>query len=208
MFSFLDKFSSPVKAMLILTFFGIIGSALVAVSYTVTKAQIAANERAVLTHHLAVLVPDNLHDNDLLSDSLQVTDAQALGIAEPVTVYRARYQGLPVAIILNVVAPDGYSGKIYLLVAIAYDGTLLGVRVVSHQETPGLGDGIEERHSNWILSFAGKSLINPLENDWKVKRDGGVFDQFSGATITPRAVVKAVHHALQYYWEQRERLFL
>ncbi|EIJ42849.1 electron transport complex, RnfABCDGE type, G subunit [Beggiatoa alba B18LD] len=207
MLTLLDKFPSPIRAMLILTFFGIIGSALVAISYAITAAQIQANERAVLTRNLAVLVPDSLHDNDLSNDTKQIANAQALGIADPVTIYRARQQGNPTAVVLNIVAPDGYSGNIYLLVAIAYDGTLLGVRTVSHQETPGLGDAIEERRSAWILNFTGKSLTNPAENGWKVKRDGGTFDQFSGATITPRAVVKAVHKALLFYREEKAGLF-
>ena len=104
-------------------------------------------------------------------------------------------------------APDGYSGNIHLLVAIKYDGTLAGVRVVNHKETPGLGDAVEAERSNWILGFTGKSLTNPGKKGWAVKRDGGQFDQFTGATITPRAVVKAVYKTLEYYQQHKTQLF-
>lgn len=108
---------------------------------------------------------------------------------------------------ITAVAPEGYNGNIYLLVAIKIDGTLSGVRVVSHKETPGLGDGIETSRSNWILSFNGKSLDNLTNKQWAVKRDGGDFDQFTGATITPRAVVKAVNNALHYFKKNKVKIF-
>jgi electron transport complex protein RnfG len=112
-----------------------------------------------------------------------------------------------VAAIISTVAPQGYNGNIYLLVAIRYSGKLAGVRVVKHRETPGLGDAIDEKRSDWISSFDNKSLQNPAPKDWKVKRDGGVFDQFTGATITPRAVVDAVYKTLQYFEKHRDELF-
>jgi len=112
---------------------------------------------------------------------------------------RAFKQQQLVAIIAAPTAPDGYNGSIKLLVAIRQNGDLMGVRVVAHQETPGLGDAIDSNKSNWIYSFNGRSLNNPELIDWKVKRDGGHFDQFTGATITPRAVVKMVLKTLQYY---------
>jgi electron transport complex protein RnfG len=124
-----------------------------------------------------------------------------------VTVYRARLHGEPVALVIAAVAPDGYSGTIRLLVGINVDGSLSGVRVVAHRETPGLGDAIEEERSDWILGFTGKSLQNPPLQKWAVKKDGGAFDQLTGATITPRAVVKAVRQALLYYRDQKDALF-
>jgi electron transport complex protein RnfG len=105
------------------------------------------------------------------------------------------------------VVPDGYSGPIKLLVAVNYDGTLGGVRVISHKETPGLGDKIEESRSDWVLGFNGKSLTDPLLEKWKVKRDGGIFDQFTGATITPRSIVSAVKHTLLYERDHRDALY-
>jgi len=115
--------------------------------------------------------------------------------------------GWPVAAVFAPVAPDGYNGNIRLLVAVRLDGTLAGVRVLAHRETPGLGDNIEAERSDWILGFSGKSLQDPKADSWKVQRDGGVFDQFTGATITPRAVVKAVKNTLLYYQEHGQKLF-
>jgi len=116
-------------------------------------------------------------------------------------------QGEPVALVIEALAPDGYSGTIRLLVGINIDGSLGGVRVVAHRETPGLGDAIEEERSDWILGFTGKSLQDPPLQKWAVKKDGGAFDQLTGATITPRAVVKAVRQALLYYRDQKDALF-
>jgi len=187
--------------------FAVIGSGLVAYTFDNTAQRIAENQRRALLKNLNELVPGKRYDNDIFSDILMVRDPELLGSEEPVPVYRARKGGWPVAAVLAVVAPDGYNGSIRLLVAINLDGTLAGVRVVQHRETPGLGDGIETDRSDWILGFAGKSLSNPDKKGWRVKRDGGSFDQFTGATITPRAVVKAVHKALLYFQLHRQKLF-
>ncbi len=190
-----------------LLLFAVIGSGLVAFTFDSTADRIAENQRRALLKSLNELVPVDRYDNDIFSDILRVRDPELLGSEEPVPVYRARKGGWPVAAVLAVIAPDGYNGSIRLLVAINLDGTLAGVRVVQHRETPGLGDGIEADRSDWILGFAGKSLTNPDKKGWRVKRDGGVFDQFTGATITPRAVVKAVHKALLYFQLHRQKLF-
>jgi len=136
-----------------------------------------------------------------------VDNPTLLGSDKPVPVYRARKQGKPVAAVIAAVAPGGYNGNIFLLVGIYQDGSLAGVRIVRHIETPGLGDSIDEQKSDWILSFSGKSLQKPQKNRWKVQRDGGEFNQFTGATITPRAVVKAVYNSLVYFKQNRELLF-
>lgn len=187
--------------------FAIIGSTLVAWIHQQTAPTIEANEQAALLSNLHSLIPPGTHDNDITEDTIQVHDETLLGTPEPVTVYRARQDGEPVTAILNVIAPEGYSGRINLLVAIRYDGELAGVRVIKHSETPGLGDAIDAERSDWIHSFTGKSLDNPEPDGWRVKKDGGEFDQFTGATVTPRAVVKAVRNALKYYAEHREQLF-
>ncbi len=194
-------------AALLLGAFAVAGTALVAVTFEATRDRIAANERAALLRSLNALVSAERHDNDLFADTLQVTAPAQLGTHAPVTVYRARRAGKPVAAVLTPVAPDGYSGRIRLLVAINDDGKLAGVRVVAHRETPGLGDLIEETRSDWIHGFDGRSLQDPKPAGWKVKRDGGVFDQFTGATITPRAVVKAVYKTLIYSKANWEPLF-
>ena len=198
---------SVLRAGLVLAAFAVVGVSLVALSFEATHARIAANQRAALLRSLHALVMPDEHDNDIFADVIQVNAPLWLGTDEPVAVYRARQGNAPVAAVLTPVAPDGYNGTIRLLVGVYYDGTLAGVRVIAHRETPGLGDGIEERRSDWIHAFDGRSLEDPQAEGWQVKRDGGVFDQFTGATITPRAVVKAVHRSLQYFVSNRDELF-
>ena len=188
----------------LLGMFGVLGSALVALTYDGTATRIAANEKATLMREINKLVPAQSVDNDLLQDAITI-DAKQLANS-PVTVYRARYQGRHVAVVLSPVDAPGYAGPIRLIIAIRENGTLGGVRVLKHQETPGLGDKIEEFRSDWVLAFTGKSLDDPGPDRWKVKRDGGDFDQFTGATITPRAVVAAVKKALVYYAEHKDYL--
>jgi electron transport complex protein RnfG len=187
--------------------FAVIGSGLVAFTHDATAERTAENQRKALLKSLNELVPSDRYDNDIFTDTLYVHSRELLGTPEAVPVYRARKDGWPVAAVLAAVAPDGYNGTIRLLVAVNLDGSLAGVRVVQHRETPGLGDAIEAERSDWILAFDGRTLTNPLKEDWKVKRDGGIFDQFTGATITPRAVVKAVHKALLYFQLHSHSLF-
>jgi len=165
------------------------------------------NERETLLRSLNSVLPEHIYNNDILNDTIELIDKQYLGSDEPAIIYRARKGEKPTAAALKVVAPNGYSGNIELLVGINYAGNITGVRVVKHKETPGLGDGIEIQRSNWIESFTGKSLSNPRKSEWKVKRDGGSFDQFTGATITPRAVVGAVHKALTFFNNNRDAIF-
>ncbi len=193
-------------AGLLLAMFAVLGVGLVAFTHQATKDQIAENERMALLSSLNALVPAESIDNDIVTDLTVVSDTERLG-SEETTVYLGRKSNQPVAAVFTSVAPDGYSGQIKLLVAVLADGTLSGVRVVSHKETPGLGDKVEVEKSDWVHGFKGKSLSNPNLAKWKVKRDGGVFDQFSGATITPRAVVKTVKNTLLYYQENGKKLF-
>lgn len=192
---------------IILLLFAIAGTTLVAYTFEKTRDQIAANERATLLRKLHRLIPADQHDNVLLEDTITARDEALLGSEEPVMVYRARRNGEPVALVIAAIAPDGYSGSIKLLVGINVDGTLSGVRVIAHRETPGLGDAIDENRSDWIYIFDGKSLQAPDVGRWAVKKDGGDFDQLTGATITPRAVVKAARNALLYYQDHQEALF-
>jgi len=198
----------PVMISAIFLFlFAIVGTGFVAYTFDSTEERIADNQRRALLKSLNQLVPEDLYNNDIYADILYVRHSELLGTDEPVPVYRARKNGWPVAAVLAPIAPDGYNGSIRLLVAIQLDGNLAGVRVVQHRETPGLGDSIEAERSDWILGFDGKSLLDPEEDKWMVKRDGGTFDQFTGATITPRAVVKAVKEALLYYEAYGHTLF-
>lgn len=198
--------SVPVSA-LFLFLFAVAGVAVVAFTYDRTAERIAHNEKAALLRSINELIPAERYDNDIFTDVIAERDEELLGSPDPVPVYRARKGGWPVAAVFAAVAPDGYNGSIKLLVGVNVDGTLAGVRVVSHRETPGLGDGIEVERSNWIRAFDGRSLQDPEEKHWKVRRDGGAFDQFTGATITPRAVVKAVYRVLLYYRLHGHALF-
>ena len=200
-------FGSMGMAALILAGFSVVGAGLVAVTYTSTKDIIAAAQQAALEASLNQLVPADRYDNRVVEDVIKVVAPEWLGTDQPVTIYRARKNGQPIALFATPYAPDGYSGPIQLLIGVYADGTLAGVRVLAHKETPGLGDGIDEKRSPWILAFTGKSLENPLLERWKVKKDGGAFDQFTGATITPRAIVKATRTFLEYVRTHREALF-
>ena len=186
--------------------FSLLGLGLVTFTDQLTKQAIAENERMALLRSLRDVLPDSLYDNDIVNDTLQVSDS-SLGSQKPVTVYRARKAHQPVAAVLTSIAPDAYNGNIILLVAILENGNIAGVRVVSHQETPGLGDSIEVDRSDWILAFNQQSLTSLSEQQWAVKRDGGSFDQFTGATITPRAVVNAVKNTLHYFRNNKLSLF-
>ena len=196
---------SILKTASILTIFAILGGGLVAFSYQTTITQIKTNEREALLRTLTALVPTNQYDNDLFADIKKMPSK--LGIDNNLTIHIARKAGKPIAAILIPTAPDGYNGRINMLVAVDYAGVIIGVRVTSHQETPGLGDKVELLRSKWILGFNGHSLLDPTEQGWKVKRDSGVFDQFTGATVTPRAVVKTVHKTLLFYWQNRDKIF-
>lgn len=197
----------PITAAgLILAMFAVLGVGLVAFTHQATKDQIAENERMALLNSLNTLVPAASIDNDIATDLMVVSDQDMLGSAET-TVYLGRKDHKPVAAVFTSIAPDGYSGQIKLLVAIRADGSLGGVRVVAHKETPGLGDKVEVEKSDWVHAFAGKSIGNPDISHWKVRRDGGDFDQFSGATITPRAIVKAVKNTLLFYQDNGKKLF-
>lgn len=195
------------KSGLILALFAGVTTALIAIVNAMTVDRIAASQKANLLDSLNQLVPVQRYNNDLLHDTLSIKDNTLLHLDHDDTAYRARKNGQNVAVIFPVVAPDGYSGKIKLLVAIEENGQLAGVRVLTHKETAGLGDAIEKQKSNWIDGFNFRSLANTTTQQWHVKKDNGVFDQFTGATITPRAVVKAVHNSLLYYQQHKSELF-
>ena len=187
--------------------FAATGAALVGVTFIQTEDDIKHNEKLTLLRKLNNIIPAESYDNDLLLDTLTIKPSRLLNTKEDSLAYRARKNNQNVAVVFTSIAPSGYNGSIHLLVGVNTDGTLSGVRVVKHRETPGLGDVVEISRSNWILDFNDKSLNNPDDKGWKVKRDGGVFDQFTGATITPRAVVNAVHDALLYFEKNQDMLF-
>lgn len=190
----------------LLAVFALVSAGLIALTHQLTAERIRANQRAAELAKLHSILAPDAYDNDLIEDTIRVTAPEALGSPEPLTVYRARKDGEPVAVILTVVAPDGYNGPIRLLVGIRTDGEIAGVRVLEHNETPGLGDGIEASKSDWIDQFQGTELGEPPREDWAVRQDGGEFDALTGATITPRAVVSAVRRSLRYFEANRRQL--
>ena len=183
-----------------------IGLGIVSLIHLGSAQRIAAQQREDFYRTLATLLPPQLYDNDPLAHAERI-GTESAHPGDAFRVYRASRAGQPVADLLLGVAPDGYAGDIGLLIVVRPDGVLIGVRVLEHRETPGLGDRIETARSDWITRFTGRSLSSPPESQWAVKRDGGAFDQFTGATITPRAVVRAVQRALRFYAVASPRLF-
>ena len=198
---------STLQTAINLVFFAVIGTAILASVFFLTRDAIRKSEENEKLKLIMQIVPPALFDNDIIQDTLDIPANDLLGTEETTPAYRARLKGEPSAVVLSSVAPDGYGGKISLILAVRSNGELAGVRVVTHKETPGLGDYIELPKSPWIKGFDGKSLAVYKDADWKVKKDGGKFDYMAGATITPRAVVKAVHKALIYFSENRDKLF-
>ncbi|WP_371192853.1 electron transport complex subunit RsxG [Glaciecola sp. SC05] len=190
----------------ILGVFALVCTALIAVTFYATKDTIALAREKQLLSVLNELVPESAHDNPLHTDCIIVQPDPLLG-ERAQRVFRARDAGNSVALIVETTAPDGYSGNIELVVAIDTNQTVLGARVVEHKETPGLGDKIDLRISDWVLSFTGVSYSEQTEGRWQVKKDGGQFDQFTGATITPRAVINAVKNTLIYVNKHQAQLY-
>jgi Na+-translocating ferredoxin:NAD+ oxidoreductase subunit G len=191
---------------LILAAFAIAATVLVVGTAKLTAPRIAQQQQQELLNVLNQLLPPDMHDNDLVASCTLVAHPELGGAQQKV--YRATVKGqavnesIPQALALEVIAPNGYSGAIKLLVAFNLNGSVAGVRVLEHKETPGLGDKIELRKNDWILSFNGLSVNGADDKRWAVKRDGGQFDAFTGATITPRAVVQAVKQANLLYQQQ------
>jgi len=195
------------RTALILVAFTVLGTAILAYTFDVTRDVIAASEEREKLALITQALPPALFDNDITGDVVRLPPTEDLGTTEPSLVYRARLRGEPAALVFEATAPDGYSGRIKLLVAVRMNGELAGVRVVSHNETPGLGDYIEAAKSDWIRTFEGASLTKIRAEDWRVEKDGGRFAYRSGATITPRAVVKAVHKTLIYFDKEGGPIF-
>ena len=179
----------------------LVASAALVFANSATRPEIAAAAARDLQASLVQVLPVGFADNEMLGDTLNIADGAGKGRL----VYRARRNGAVIGAVFQTAA-RGYAGDVVTLIGVDRDGTLLGARVVKHAETPGLGDKIEIAKSKWILAFNGKSLANLPANQWAVKKDGGVFDQFAGATITPRAVVKAVREGLDFYAAHRAEI--
>jgi len=199
--------SSIRRNSILLGLFALLTTNIIAGTYLGTQDRIAEERRKAEEKALLEIVPANRHDNSLLDDTLAVgPEAAGLSLRGDKSIHIARRDGAVVAVILPATAPDGYSGDIDLIVGINRDGSVAGVRALAHRETPGLGDKVDLKKSDWILDFDGKSLDDPEPERWAVKKDKGVFDQFTGATITPRAVTAAVKRSLEYFASHRDEL--
>jgi electron transport complex protein RnfG len=196
------------KNSIILGVFALLAAGGLALTNLATQDRIAKAERTAKQKALFEIIPADQLDNDLLQDTIKIPASthEVLGVDADQPIYIARRQGQVTALIIPAMAHDGYSGDISMIVGVNRDLTIAGVRVIAHKETPGLGDKIELKKHQWILSFNGKSLQFPIIEEWKVKKDGGTFDQFAGATITPRAVVKKVKEVLEFT-QQHPELF-
>ncbi|MCD2452209.1 electron transport complex subunit RsxG [Methylicorpusculum oleiharenae] len=191
---------------ILLAAYALIASALLGVADLNTRDVIKLRQEEDLKASLVQVVPAELFDNDLVKDAVPVPADSELGTAETL-VYLARKQGEITAAAFQLTAPDGYSGNIKMIMGLNRNGEVLGVRVIAHAETPGLGDKIEVSKSDWILNFNGRSIHNLTVKEWAVKKDGGIFDQFSGATITPRAVVNTIYKGLLFFDKHKSELF-
>ena len=190
----------------VLAGFALLASVLLGVTNWSTEDTIQQRLDEDLKKSLEEVVPSAWHDNDMLQDTLTIPSADYNIGANETTVYLAKKSGKVTAVCFKFIAPDGYSGAINMIMGVDRDGNILGVRVLSHKETPGLGDKIEAAKSDWVLSFVGRSLDNLTPAQWAVKKDGGVFDQFAGATITPRKSVQAIHRGLQLFKAHQAQL--
>ena len=209
------EFSAPgmaARTAAILFVFVIVFTGLLSGAYLWTKPAIeasAAEEKMKLVNEV---LPPADYDNALLEDSITLPATPELGLNDPSTLYLARKAGQPVALVFEAMAPDGYAGKIKLVLAVRVDGEVAGVRVTQHKETPGLGDYVELKKDKnkvhpWITQFTGMSLAQVADSEWKVKKDGGRLDYYAGATVTPRAVSKAVLKAVKWAEANRNQLF-
>lgn len=193
---------------LLLAGFAVLTALLVAGTFLGTRDRISEAQRAAEEKALLEIFPRELHDNAMLDDRIDApVQGPLLQLTERKSIYIARTGGRAAAALIPVRAPDGYSGAIDLLVGVKRDGSVAGVRVLQHRETPGLGDAIDHRKSDWLEDFRGRSLTDPPPEAWTVRKDGGAFDQFTGATITPRAVVKATARALAFAEANHSLLF-
>jgi electron transport complex protein RnfG len=209
------EFTAPgmaARTAAILFVFVIVFTGLLSGAYQWTKPAIEASAAEEKMKLIDEVLPRSEYDNALLRDTVALPPVPELGLADPSTAYIARLAGQPVAAVFEAVATDGYAGKIRLIVAVRADGRVAGVRVTQHKETPGLGDYVEVKKDKnkarpWITQFAGLSLADVPAREWKVRKDGGRIDYYAGATVTPRAVTKAVLKAAQWFEASRNTLF-
>ncbi len=197
---------ASIKNGLILGLFALVSTSLIAITHLITKDRIADEVEKAMARRLNQLIPANQYDNDVYNDCLIISTSEIKSSTQT-RLYRLRNQNKNYAAFISAIAPDGYAGNIHLVIGLYENGAIAGVRVTEHQETPGLGDKIEIRKSNWIEQFKALSLTNLPGEKWAVSKDGGQFDGLTGATITPRAIIKTVHKTLVYFQDNKAQLF-
>ena len=199
--------SSVIKGGITLAIIAALCTALVAVTYTATADRIEANEQAWLERSLQPALSGLFFDSGVTESMITVPPPHDLPGSEAALIYRVYAEAEPVAALFVVNARDGYAGPIRILIGVEVDGEITGVHVLEHRETPGLGDRVETGKSDWVKQFDGRSLVDPAPSAWAIKRDGGAFDQLTGASVTPRAIVKAIRDTLLYFDAHREEIF-
>lgn len=201
------KDSAILKSGITLAAIAAICTALVAFTYQVTEKRIEANEQDWLERSLQPALSGLLYDGSVTESKIIVPPPHDLPGSDAAIIYRVYAQGEPVAALFVVSARDGYSGPIRFLVGVDTEGIVTGVHVLEHRETPGLGDRVESAKSDWVKQFDGRSLVDPDPGGWAIKGDGGKFDQLTGASVTPRAIIKAMKDTLLYYDTHRVEIF-
>lgn len=176
-----------------------LATALVATTHHYTQPLIKANEQAYLERSLKPVLGGIAYENEITKSLLTLPVPHGLPGKETAQIYRIYADGEPAAALFIVSARDGFAGPIKLLIGVKIDGTITSVRVLQHKETPGLGDKIESGKSDWLLQFDARSLSAPGTDRWLIERDGGDFDQLTGASVTPRAIIKAIKETLLYF---------
>jgi electron transport complex protein RnfG len=199
---------SIIKTGLTLAVIAAICTALVALTFQATRERIAANEKALLEQSLQPALAGTFYDSGVSESRLVLPPPHGLPGNDPAVIYRVFAEGKPVAALFAVTARDGFSGPIRILVGIGVDGTVTGVRILQHRETPGLGDKIESARSDWVFQFDGRSMGDPVATGWAIEVDGGEFDQLTGASVTPRAIIKAIRDTLIYFETHQDAIFL
>ncbi len=199
--------SAVLKSGVTLAAIGAFCAALVAITYSLTSERIAANEQAWLEKSLEPALAGLTFEGSVSESMLVIRRPHDLPGPDDVIIYRVYADEHPVAALFAVTARDGYAGAIRVLIGIEYDGTITGIRILEHRETPGLGDKIVSSRSDWVYQFDGRSLGDPRLEEWALKRDGGEFDQLTGASVTPRAVIKVAKETLIYFAAHRDEIF-
>jgi len=198
---------SIIKTGVTLAAIAAVCTALVAATYQMTAERIAANEKALLEQSLQPALGGIAFDGSLSESRIVLQPPHELPGNDPAIIYRVFAEGQPVAALIAVTARDGFSGPIRILVGVEFDGRVSGVRILQHRETPGLGDKIEPERSNWIFQFDNRSIGDPVTIQWAIRGEGGDFDQLTGASVTPRAIIKAIRDTLLYFDAHRDEIF-